>query len=128
MSNSPGPVTLPQKKPGRTVPLWKSLPDAWRMLKPNVPLLILGFVLMAIGRVAGLVMPFETRPFVDRVLNGGQMDQLPRIVAAILIATIVQALTSYSLSQLISKSAQRMIAELRRRVQTHVGRLSISFF
>jgi subfamily B ATP-binding cassette protein MsbA len=128
MGNSPNPITPPQKKTGRTAPLWKSLPDAWRMLKPNVPLLLVGFVLMAIGRVAGLVMPFETRPFVDRVLNGGQMDQLPRIVAAILLATVIQALTSYSLSQLISKSAQRMIAQLRRRVQTHVGRLPISYF
>jgi ABC-type multidrug transport system fused ATPase/permease subunit len=117
-----------QKKPGATAPLWKSLPDAWRMLKPNVPLLILGFLLMAVGKVAGLVIPYTTKPFVDGVLNGGKMNLLPGIVAAVLIATVVQALTSYSLSQLISKSAQRMIAELRRRVQTHIGRLPISFF
>ncbi len=128
MSNSRGAAIPPQKKPGPTVPLWKSLPDAWRMLKPSVPLLVLGFVLMAIGRVAGLVLPFVTKPFVDRVLVSHQLDVLPRIVGAILIATVVQALTSYTLSQLISKSAQRMIAELRRRVQTHIGRLSISYF
>jgi len=117
-----------QKKPGPSVPLWKSLPDAWRMLQPNVPLLILGFLLMAIGKVAGLVMPLLTKPFVDRVLYGHQTDLLPKIVAGVLIATFVQALTSYTLSQIISKSAQRMIAELRRRVQTHIGRLPISFF
>ncbi len=128
MSNSPSPVTPPQKKPGRTAPLWKSLPDAWRMLKPNVPLLAVGFVLMAIGKVAGLTIPYVTKPFVDRVLNGGQIGLLPRIVEAVLISTLVLALTSYSLSQLISKSAQRMIAELRRRVQTHIGRLPISYF
>jgi ABC-type multidrug transport system fused ATPase/permease subunit len=98
------------------------------MLQPNVPLLILGFVLMGIGKVAGLVIPYTTKPFVDGVLNGGKIDLLPRIVWAVLIATFVGALTSYSLSQLISKSAQRMIAELRRRVQTHVGRLPISYF
>jgi ABC-type multidrug transport system fused ATPase/permease subunit len=127
MSTSPNPA-MPEKKAARTAPLWKSLPDAWRMLKPNVGLLALGFLLMGIGRVAGLVIPFLTRPFVDRVLNNHEGGLLPKIVGAILIATFVQALTSYSLSQLISKSAQRMIAELRRRVQTHIGRLSISYF
>ena len=128
MNNSPSPAMPAQKKPGPSVPLWKSLPDAWRMLQPNVPLLILGFLLMAIGKVAGLVMPLLTKPFVDRVLYGHQTDLLPKIVAGVLIATFVQALTSYTLSQIISKSAQRMIAELRRRVQTHIGRLPISFF
>ena len=83
---------------------------------------------MGIGRVAGLVMPFLTRPFVDHVLNGGRIDMLPRIVAAVLAATFVQALTSFSLAQIISKSAQRMVADLRCRVQTQIGRLPITYF
>lgn len=108
--------------------MWKSLPDAWRMLKPNVGVLALGFVLMGIGRVAGLVLPFTTKAFVDQVLVQHQAGVLGQIIFWIVLATTVQALTSFSLSQLISKSAQRMIAQLRSRVQSHIGRLPVSFF
>jgi ABC-type multidrug transport system fused ATPase/permease subunit len=128
MSTTPNPAAAVQKKPGRTDPLWKSLPDAWRMLKPNVGILALGFLLMGIGRVAGLVLPYTTKPFVDQVLTQHRWDVLNRIVFWLVIATVVQAVSSYSLAQLISKSAQRMIAELRSRVQSHIGRLSVSFF
>ena len=45
-----------------------------------------------------------------------------------LLATIIQGLTSFALTQTLSKAAQRLIAELRRRVQEHVGRLSVSYY
>jgi subfamily B ATP-binding cassette protein MsbA len=118
----------PKKKAGPSDPLYKALPDAWRMLRP-APLLILGgFALMIVNRVAGLVLPFMTKSFVDGVLVHGQGSLLPSIVFTVLGATLVGALTSYALAQLISKAAQRMIATLRIRVQAHVGRLSVSFF
>ncbi len=50
------------------------------------------------------------------------------LVIAVFIATIIQAITSFSNTQLLSKAAQRMIAELRQQVQQHVGRLSVSFY
>ena len=53
---------------------------------------------------------------------------LTPIVLAVLGATVVQGLTSFTLTQLLSKSAQRMIADLRRQVQAHIGRLSVSFY
>jgi len=98
------------------------------MLRPSPALVIGGFALMIVNRVAGLVLPYTTKSFVDGVLfqkNGTLLDPL---VAAVLIATVLQALASYALAQVISKSAQRMIADLRKKVQTHVGRLPVSFF
>ena len=47
---------------------------------------------------------------------------------AVLGATLIQGLTSFSLTQLLSKSAQRLIAELRRKVQAHVGRLPVAYY
>jgi subfamily B ATP-binding cassette protein MsbA len=41
---------------------------------------------------------------------------------------VVQGLTSFSLTQLLSKAAQRLIADLRRQVQAHVGRLPVAFY
>src|SRR6266850_1027106 len=107
---------------------WKNLPDVWALMKPRSGLLALGFVLMAINRLSGLVLPASTKYFVDTVVGAKQVRVLTPIVLAVLFATIVQGLTSFSLTQLLSKSAQKMITELRRKVQAHIGRLPISFY
>jgi ABC-type multidrug transport system fused ATPase/permease subunit len=122
------PAADPLKKPGPSDPLWKALPDAWRMLRPSTWLIVSGFALMLVNRVSGLVLPYTTKSFVDGVLFQKQGRLLMTIILSVLGATVIQALTSYALAQIISKAAQRMIAELRVRVQAHIGRLSISFF
>jgi ABC-type multidrug transport system fused ATPase/permease subunit len=62
------------------------------------------------------------------VMNQNQIGLLPKIVAAALTATLLQGITSYSLTQLLSKSGQRLITDLRKQVQQHIGRLSVSFY
>src|SRR6267143_413600 len=107
---------------------WKNLPDVWALIKPRRGLLALGFVLMAINRVSGLVLPASTKYFVDNVVLHKQVQLLTPLVLGVLGATIVQGLTSFSLTQLLSKSAQKMITDLRRQVQAHIGRLPIAFY
>src|SRR5437016_2439851 len=107
---------------------WKNLPDVWALMKPRRGLLALGFLLMAINRLSGLVLPASTKYFVDNVVVKKEVGVLTPIVLAVLFATILQGLTSFSLTQLLSKSAQKMITELRKQVQAHIGRLPISFY
>jgi ABC-type multidrug transport system fused ATPase/permease subunit len=107
---------------------WKNLPDVWALIKPRRGLLALGFVLMAINRLAGLVLPASTKYLVDNVISKRQIQLLTPIVLGVLAATVIQGLTSFTLTQLLSKSAQKMIADLRRQVQAHIGRLPISFY
>src|SRR4030081_2602008 len=107
---------------------WKNLPDVWALIKPRRGLLAIGFVLMAVNRVAGLVLPASTKYFVDNVISKRQVQLLTPIVLAVLAATLLQGLTSFTLTQLLSKSAQRMITDLRRQVQRHIGRLPVSFY
>jgi ABC-type multidrug transport system fused ATPase/permease subunit len=107
---------------------WKNLPDVWSLIKPRRGLLALGFVLMAINRVSGLVLPASTKYLVDNVITKRQIHLLTPIVLGVLGATVIQGLTSFTLTQLLSKSAQKMITELRRKVQAHIGRLPISFY
>jgi len=107
---------------------WKNLPDVWALVKPRRGLLALGFVLMAINRVSGLVLPASTKYLVDNVIGKRQMNLLTPIVLGVLAATIIQGATSFTLTQLLSKSAQKMIADLRRQVQAHIGRLPVSFY
>jgi subfamily B ATP-binding cassette protein MsbA len=107
---------------------WKSLPDVWALMKPRRRLLALGFVLMAINRISGLVLPASTKYLIDNVIGKKQIQLLTPIVLAVLVATVIQGLTSFTLTQLLSKSAQKMIAELRRQVQAHIGRLPVTFY
>ena len=107
---------------------WKVLPDVWALLSPRRGLLALGFILMAVNRVAGLILPGSTKYLIDNVINKRQTQLLVPLVVAVLVATIIQGLTSYSLTQLLSKSSQRMIAELRMKVQGHIGRLPVTFY
>jgi ABC-type bacteriocin/lantibiotic exporter with double-glycine peptidase domain len=106
---------------------WKSLPEVWALIHPRRGLLILGFALMAINRVSGLVLPASTKYLIDDVIGKKEMRLLLPIIAAVVGATIVQGLTSFTLTQLLSKSAQRMITDLRKQVQAHIGRLSVSY-
>ena len=117
-------ATCPRRRPN----FRKALPEIWKLVRPRKWLLLLGLVLVAINRVAGLTLPFVSRPFVDQVLRQHQGNKLMPMVLAVFIATFVQAITSFSNTQLLSKAAQRMIADLRQQVQQHVGRLSVSFY
>jgi ABC-type multidrug transport system fused ATPase/permease subunit len=103
------------------------MPLVWELVRPRRGLLAIGFVLMVINRVASLVLPYSTRFLIDNVIVKRQAYLLKPIVLGVLLATLIQGATSFSLTQLLSKAAQRLIAELRQKVQAHVGRLSVSF-
>ena len=104
------------------------LPVLWELIRPRRGLLAIGFVLMVINRVSGLVLPYSTRYLIDSVIIKHHTQLLKPLVLAVLIATTIQGITSYGLTQLLSKAAQRLIAELRQKVQAHIGRLPIAFY
>src|SRR5262249_54767291 len=104
------------------------LPEIWDLIRPRRGLLAIGFVLMAINRVSGLVLPASTKYLVDDVIGKRQASLLLPLVLAVGAATLIQGATSFALTQLLSKAAQRLIAELRRKVQAHVGRLPVAFY
>src|SRR5208282_2527318 len=103
------------------------LPLVWELVRPRRGLLAVGFVLMAINRVASLVLPYSTRYLIDSVIIKRNIQLLKPLVLGVLLATVIQGITSFSLTQLLSKAAQRLIAELRQKVQAHIGRLPVSF-
>ena len=117
-----------QKMPGKATEAFRALPEVWQLIRPRRGLLAIGFVLMVINRVSGLVLPASTKFLVDDVIGKHRTWMLPWLVGVVLAATLVQGLTSFTLTQTLSKAAQKLIAELRRRVQEHVGRLSVSYY
>jgi subfamily B ATP-binding cassette protein MsbA len=83
---------------------------------------------MLINKLCSLVLPGSSKFLFDNVIGKRQVEWLVPLVGAVLAATLIQGITSFSLTQLLSKEGQRLIAELRRRVQEHVGRLPVGYY
>ncbi|MFL5520473.1 MAG: ABC transporter ATP-binding protein [Gemmatimonadales bacterium] len=90
--------------------------------------LAVGLFLMLVNRLAGLVLPASSKVLIDSVLPQRRGDLLWELALAVLLATAVQAVTSFGLSQVMSIAAQRAITELRKSVQEHVLRLPVGYF
>src|SRR5579872_4808666 len=111
-------------KPGGFLRL---LRESWPFIRPQRWLLLFGLFLMAINRATGIIPPASVRYLVDNVITKRQQQLLTPLVLIVLAATAVGGITSFALTQLLSKAAQRMIADLRKQVQAHIGRLPVAF-
>jgi ABC-type multidrug transport system fused ATPase/permease subunit len=116
------------KKKSAAQNLKSTLPMILELVRARRGLLALSFLVLLIGRLCGLVLPYSTKILIDTVIAKHRPELLLPLVGAVITATVVQGLSSFSLTQLLSKEGQRLIAELRRRVQGHVGRLSLSYY
>src|ERR1700730_16222661 len=109
-----------EKKPAKKSPSLKAVwPQLRELIIPRRGLLVLGLILMVINRVSGLVLPSSTKYLIDNVLGGKQYDMLLPLVLGVVGATLIQGATSFSLTQLLSKAGQRLIAGLRRKGKGH---------
>jgi len=118
----------PTQKPPKVQRLRAVFPIVWELTRPRIGLLSVGFLLMIVNRVASLVLPYSTKFLFDSVIPRHSLQLLDRLVLAVLGATLIQGITSFLLTQLLSKEAQRLITELRQRVQKHVSRLAVAFY
>jgi subfamily B ATP-binding cassette protein MsbA len=118
-------VAPPAKKKVNYANAWA---EAKVLLLQHKSTLAIGFSLMMVNRLAGLVLPASSKWLIDEVIGKGRADQLVPLALASGIATVIQAASSFGLSQVVSVAGQRAITELRRRVQARVLRLPVSFF
>lgn len=102
--------------------------DFRELVWPRRGLLSIGLVLILINRLAGLILPGATKYLVDEVVQKRNLALLFPIVCAAGGAVLVQGITSFSLTQLLSKAAQRLITDLRIKVQEHIGRLPVRYY
>ena len=114
-----------KKKPIRWSAAWE---EARALIWARRWRLTLGLVLMLISRVAGLVLPYLSRYFVDDVLIQKRADALTTLALWVGAATVVQAVASFGLSQILGVAAQKAITDMRRRVEAHVMRLPVRYF
>jgi ABC-type multidrug transport system fused ATPase/permease subunit len=90
--------------------------------------LAIGFSLMIVNRLAGLVLPASSKFLIDDVIGKQRADMLMPLALAALGATVIQAVTGFALSQVVSIAAQKAITNMRKAVQMHVLRLPVSYF
>ena len=90
--------------------------------------LALGALLMLISRLVGLVLPASSKYIIDEVVTKGRAELLLPVALAAGIATLLQAITSFLLSQVLGIVAQRSITEMRKNIQSYVERLPIRYF
>jgi subfamily B ATP-binding cassette protein MsbA len=102
--------------------------DARELVWSHRRRLALGALLMLVNQAMGLVLPASTKYLIDEVIVKERTDLLWKIAAAAGTATVVQAITSFSLSQVLGVAAQRAITEMRKKVQAKIARLPVSFF
>jgi subfamily B ATP-binding cassette protein MsbA len=113
------------KKPFNRSAAWR---EARELLYAHRRRLLLGLVLMLVSRLAGVVLPALSKVVIDEVIGKSRHDLLLPIALATGAATIVQAVTSFTLSQLLGVAAQRAITDMRKRVQAKIMRLPVRYF
>ena len=90
--------------------------------------LLLGLSMMLVSRMAGLALPAMSGYIIDDVIPNGRVDELWLLAGVGMAATVIQAGTSFALSQVLGVAAQRAITEMRKQVMSHVTRLPIAYF
>ncbi len=115
----------PEKKRLRFSDAWL---EARELIVAHRARLALGAALMLVNRLVGLVLPASSKYIIDEVIVKGRAEMLTPIAIIAGAATLVQAVTSFVLSQVLGVAAQRAITEMRKKVQTKVERLPVSYF
>src|SRR5919112_1231486 len=117
---------MPQTK---TKIQWSSAwADARELVWAHRRRLMVGAGLMIVNQAMGLVLPASTKYLIDVVIAQNRTDLLWKIALAAGAATVIQAVTSFALSQVLGVAAQRAITEMRKKVQAQIARLPVSYF
>lgn len=124
-----GPAADPSVKRRATLrEIRELLPDVYRLIRPRRWVLLAGLLMVGVNRVASLVLPASSKVLIDDVIGKHANGLLLPLVAAVLVATAVQGLSGFFLTQSVSKAAQRLIAQLRVETHQHVLRLPLAYF
>src|SRR5437773_10520167 len=114
--------------PKKKIQLSDAVREARELVAANRGRLGIGLLLMLVSRATGFVLPASSKRLIDDVMGKRQVELLPWLALAVGAATLVQAATSFALTQLLGVAGQRMIAETRKNILAHITRLPIRYF
>jgi len=113
------------KSPLKLASVWR---DAQTLLAEHWRRLAFGATLMVINRASGFVLPISSKFVIDEIVGNKRADLLVPVAAAAGVATLIQAVSSFTLSVVVGVAGQKAITDMRRRVQAHITRLPIRYF
>src|SRR5690606_5171467 len=90
--------------------------------------ILFGLLLIIVSRLAGLVLPGASKILIDDVIPNSDMAMLKWLIIGVVVAIVIQSVTSFDLTQILSVEAQNLISKLRAQVQSHIIRLPVRFF
>ncbi len=95
---------------------------------PRKWILFAGLGIIVINRIAGFVLPYAPKYLIDDIITPSNYTLMPTLLLGLGLAVLIQSISSFALTRLLSVEAQHLIAELRSKVQQHIIQLPISFF
>lgn len=95
---------------------------------PRRGIVFIGLILIIISRLASLVLPLKSKELLDEIIPSQDKQSLLTMVLLVTAAILIQALSSFALTRLLSVEAQLLISKLRAKVQKQVLSLPISYF
>ncbi|MGY8980596.1 MAG: ABC transporter transmembrane domain-containing protein, partial [Flavobacteriales bacterium] len=95
---------------------------------PRKSIMLVGLVLIVISRLSSLVLPLKSKQLLDEIIPNKDFDALTSMIFIISGAILLQAITSFALTRLLSVEAQFLISKLRAKVQKKILSLPISYF
>ncbi len=95
---------------------------------PRKGIVFIGLILIVISKLSSLVLPLKSKELLDEIIPNKDADGLMSLVLVVGGAILIQAITSFALTRLLSVEAQLLISKLRAKVQKQVLSLPISYF
>lgn len=95
---------------------------------PRRNLVFIGLILIVISKAASFVAPLSLKYLMDDIIPNKDLPFLKLLIGIVILAILVQAVTSFLLTKILSVQAQYMISELRAQVQHKILALPIRFF
>lgn len=95
---------------------------------PRRKIVSIGLILIIIRSLSGLVLPYASKALIDEVIPSKDIDALTYLLIAVGVALLLQSVSSFSLTRLLSVEAQHLISVLRANVQKKLLKLPIRFF
>jgi ABC-type multidrug transport system fused ATPase/permease subunit len=120
-------LAVPPAKGSKAARVRDAMPELAAIVAPRKWILVTGLLLIIVTRATSLAQPIATKVLIDNVLAKRQIELLPWLVLAVGVASLTQATTGYALTQIFSNSTQRLIAELRCKLQAHIARLPLLY-
>jgi ABC-type multidrug transport system fused ATPase/permease subunit len=125
----PRPHALGDDRPRKKPVSISSLRHAFTaIIWPRRKLVLLGLFLIGINRLSGLVLPGSSKYLIDNVIVEHDTSLLRVLLVVVGLAILVQSVSSFLLTRLLSVEAQHLISTLRAQMQKQIIQLPIAFF